>query len=554
MGYIPALKPHQQDHNAGGDDALDVQDLAGFDQPSRKVLRGDGSFGRTAREFFKVEPLSTPGDGVDVSAGFAFSPARKIMIQSATQSLTTFTVVGVGNVRWDLIYIDQDGVAAVLEGNEVAGASPDFTEAPGNTSGPDLPDNIVPLAYVKIDEDTTVVISETDITDISGVLEASKTIRLYFVDKGLLGAAPTGASDVVTALFAGESAGGSATKRAVVTSPPENYVHLLDQNKDELVHTATGSRVYGRLTVDDPNNPTVWTLSYFYTNASGVETAITTIETECTVVPSDLSLIGVPKTFSDSDPSRPLSMSPFVQLSDQIAGTIPTASETVEGKVELATNTETDAGKALQANDSRLPTQNENDALQGAATGGAPSNANRYVVDDDTRLAAAASSDYIDKADAMQSYQGNGTVTTTGTNVHDNYDWTELVSEEDHHSSQSAIISSMSAEGVFTFNRPASGYKYFIDIVAWSGTNEGAGSPSLTMELHEDDNVTVIRKARFNHGASGAGGFTNAQVLVKKTIVVDALSSPIAFELWHAGNAPTTDRTFLEFTRRARVA
>jgi hypothetical protein len=45
----------------------------------------------------------------------------------------------------------------------------------------------------------------------------------------------------------------------------------------------------------------------------------------------------------------------------------------------------TTAGTACEGNDSRLPTQDENDALQG--TNGVPSNANRYVTDSDPRLA-----------------------------------------------------------------------------------------------------------------------------------------------------------------------
>jgi hypothetical protein len=58
---------------------------------------------------------------------------------------------------------------------------------------------------------------------------------------------------------------------------------------------------------------------------------------------------------------------------------ISPASETVSGIVELATGTETDAGKAIQANDPRIPTQDENDALTGTGT---PASGNPFVTQD----------------------------------------------------------------------------------------------------------------------------------------------------------------------------
>lgn len=60
------------------------------------------------------------------------------------------------------------------------------------------------------------------------------------------------------------------------------------------------------------------------------------------------------------------------------------ATTTSEGVVRFATNTQVSNGLAVQAGDSRLPTQNENDALQG--TSGSPSNSNKYVTNSDSRL------------------------------------------------------------------------------------------------------------------------------------------------------------------------
>jgi len=72
-------------------------------------------------------------------------------------------------------------------------------------------------------------------------------------------------------------------------------------------------------------------------------------------------------------------------------GWLPAATETAQGAAEIATQIETDTGTddtrivtALKlATTPRLPTQSENDALQG--TNGVPSNANRYVTDSDPR-------------------------------------------------------------------------------------------------------------------------------------------------------------------------
>lgn len=54
------------------------------------------------------------------------------------------------------------------------------------------------------------------------------------------------------------------------------------------------------------------------------------------------------------------------------------------GDITLNVSFGSSSGTATQGNDSRIPTQNENDALQG--TSGSPSNSNRYVTDNDNRL------------------------------------------------------------------------------------------------------------------------------------------------------------------------
>lgn len=63
---------------------------------------------------------------------------------------------------------------------------------------------------------------------------------------------------------------------------------------------------------------------------------------------------------------------------------VPNASTATRGAVELATSSEITAGLAVQASDTRLPTQDENDALAG--TSGTPSASNKYVTNTDSRL------------------------------------------------------------------------------------------------------------------------------------------------------------------------
>lgn len=105
-----------------------------------------------------------------------------------------------------------------------------------------------------------------------------------------------------------------------------------------------------------------------------------------------------------------------------LTGTYPSplvvvASETVAGKIEIATQAETDTGtddlRAITplklATTPRLPAQDENDALQG--TNGTPSNANRYVTDSDPRNTDARTP----TAHAVSHQHGGGDEVATAT-------------------------------------------------------------------------------------------------------------------------------------------
>lgn len=87
-------------------------------------------------------------------------------------------------------------------------------------------------------------------------------------------------------------------------------------------------------------------------------------------------------------------------LSGQLADDQPTLAHDIFGAKHNAgtfadLNSKVTDATLVEDTDTRLPTQPENDALQGAATGSPPSNTNRYVVDDDSRLATISQDDQV---------------------------------------------------------------------------------------------------------------------------------------------------------------
>lgn len=304
--------------------------MAGLDQIAQRQL----DLGPAG--YFRVEPEDPAGNQVVVKRGFLFAGAHRIYdrFTAGDQTSAGFaSVSGAGFKRYDLVSIDATGAVQITQGTEVAVAAPTFNGAPGFTGGPDLPDQAIPVGYILITETGAVTVTFDDISPVAGVFYLSRDLDGYLIDKGLLGAAPTGANDVVTTLFSTETSGGGNTAKGVVTSAPGNYVILVNQNGDELKHTTVPSRIYGRITFAAG----VWTLSYFYTSAAGVETAIAAIETETEGgAPTNLRLIGVAKVFSRNDPSRPLFDSTVYRLSDQLVGDIPSATTAEEGKVFAA--------------------------------------------------------------------------------------------------------------------------------------------------------------------------------------------------------------------------
>jgi hypothetical protein len=327
--------------------------------PPRQIDIGEASY-------FTALAETPPANQVTVKAGSLVRAGMSVLqnaLYPADQPTAGFAVVTPGFQRYDLVALDATGAATVIPGYEVTIASPAFQGAPGwvgTNPGIQIPDNLVPVAYVLVDETATVEVSDSDITPVGGRFSMQRSYDGYLVDKGLFGSAPAGASDDVSTLFASDTridssgatvpdSGGSSTQTGCVTAPPENYVHLVDQAGDEINHT-TGARMYGRLT----EAAGVWTLTYFYLDGAGTETSMDPSADTAGPAPTDLRLVGVPCIFSRNDPNRPLFDSNVARLSDQLVGTIPDGTETVKGKVEFAPNLGTTALEAVQASDARV--------------------------------------------------------------------------------------------------------------------------------------------------------------------------------------------------------
>jgi hypothetical protein len=314
--------------------------------------------------YFRPEAEVPPANQVRVKGGFLYSGAYRVRDKRVDQLTAGFASVSLGFKRWDLVYLNEFGVATITGGTPVGVGAAEFEGAPGwpgpGVVGPVLPDNCVPVAWVLITETGAPVVVDTDITPINGVYEVTRQLSGYYVDKGAFGAAPTGSSSNVTTMFVGETPLGGTTLPGIVTVLSLNYIHLVDQTNDEIIHAASSGRVFGRLTeTGAPAYPATgwvpaWTLTYRYIDALGVEQTVTNISTDCVSVPTDVKLVGTPKVFSENDPSRPLFDSTLARLSDQVAGDIPDATETVRGKALFATDGETTALEAVQGSDVRL--------------------------------------------------------------------------------------------------------------------------------------------------------------------------------------------------------
>jgi hypothetical protein len=350
-----------------------------------------------------------------------------------------------------------------------------------------------------------------------------------FIDKGSLLAdhsiaVPSSLSEDVSTAFNGTTGSLEAPSDesviGVVTTAPNNYVHLLNQNKDEMIHTVHQGKIFGRIT----EAAGVWTLTFKTVNASGAEVFVTDLSADTTLAGAltDVQMVKVSKLFAANDPARPKFPS-GVAVADQLVGDIPLGTEFVHGKVRLAGNTITDT-RVVQSQDTRLPTQDENDALvgdlgnsfsgtlgggrvyvldddvrlpttdendalQGAVTGGAPTLSNRYVVDDDSRFGSIFTPAYYfgvsSAAAANQKLLFAGTVA-------------------------SPVVSSGISQDVAGLFTVTDAGKYLITLAA--SVNSGAG-----INLHFMDPGSIVSPATFganDFAQNSSSGIDNNCVVV----------------------------------------
>jgi len=112
--------------------------------------------------FFEPFAETPPGNQIVIRAGnFSKSLVSQLVLRPEQTTVGFVPISAAINVRWDLVYLDTDGVPQILLGTEVLNISSEFTGVPS------LPRNIAfPLAYVKITETVSVEIDESDITDV----------------------------------------------------------------------------------------------------------------------------------------------------------------------------------------------------------------------------------------------------------------------------------------------------------------------------------------------------------------------------------------------------
>lgn len=122
----------------------------------------------------KVVPtLAGANNTVYVQEGsFTSIVGDSIITYAGGAYLSTFPTVTAANERWDLLTISDAGVITRIAGTE--------STPIGTAVKPDLPGTSTPLAYIYVDESTTVVIDEADIFDarpiISGNARGWKTL------------------------------------------------------------------------------------------------------------------------------------------------------------------------------------------------------------------------------------------------------------------------------------------------------------------------------------------------------------------------------------------
>ncbi len=197
----------------------------------------------------------------------------------------------------------------------------------------------------------------------------------------------TGTSTDVSTELSGKSPSTSPATLGVVVNAPENKIILRQatgSETDDVFTDANGDIVFGRLT----EAASVFTLSFFV-DQSGVEVAHDFTGSV------DIRWY-YQEIFNSLDGSAPVYSEFALIPSDNATADVINATEGLFGKVRLATSVETNSD-VVQSQDSRLPVQDENDALVG--TNGTPSTSNKYVTNSDPRNSDQRDADSIQGVD-----------------------------------------------------------------------------------------------------------------------------------------------------------
>ena len=207
---------------------------------------------------------------------------------------------------------------------------------------------------------------------------------------------------------------------------------------------------------------------------------------------------------------------------------LPTQGE--NDALQGTSGTPSDVNRFVTSIDGRVPTLQENDALQGAPTSisGVPDNSNRYVLDDDSRLTTIGFTPFSQHPHT--GYLGSGSFSGgygAVSNPHTNLTWGGAAVPI-----SPVSVGSVTSDGVITLVRPpnGSGLKYYYEIY-WSMV-VGAFWAAST-ELHQKDHPTVLAGTGANEG--GDDFVTCSQRWIVDVDEAALATRPNEFEIWSVG-------------------
>lgn len=188
----------------------------------------------------------TPDDTIRIEPGRYVDSSRSAMINKASAfNSGSFAVVGTpGNVRYDLVMMDDSGNPQIVQGTEVAGPGDPFTDSPS-------PDNDKLLvAIVKVDETATVVIDAADVTDAREFLNSGGALGTKVTQSELDIYRPHEQSvpDDTVRIEAGQHIQSDGISAVIV---PAAF------NSGSFAVVAPGFERYDLLAIDDSGNPQI---------------------------------------------------------------------------------------------------------------------------------------------------------------------------------------------------------------------------------------------------------------------------------------------------------